>query len=362
MSRPTKARIDLGAIGHNYRYAKSLAPEARAVAIVKANGYGHGAVAVALSLANSADAFGVACTEEALELRACGITNPVLLLEGVFEPSELKLVQSHGFIPVIHNQEQLEWILGARVSRTLDVWLKMDSGMHRIGMAPPTFQAGYARLRNCPHVGTITLMTHFARADELDCPATRQQIDCFNRYAADIQAPRSLANSAAVLVWPTTHAQWIRPGIMLYGANPLGEDHPAGLGLRPTMTLESTLISIRDLEAGEPVGYGGRFRCDAPTRVGVVAAGYGDGYPRHARDGTPVAVKGHMTRIIGRVSMDMLTVDLTQVPDPRIGDRVELWGAQVPVNAVAAASDTISYQLFTGISRRIPMIHENAPE
>jgi alanine racemase len=261
---------------------------------------------------------------------------------------------------VVHHQEQLSWILRARPARQIDVWLKMDSGMHRVGLAPPAFAAAYARLAACRHVGAIVLMSHFARADELQCSATAQQMACFERYAGAIPAARSLANSAAVMGWPVSHANWVRPGIMLYGASPLAESVPAAASLRPAMYLESSLISVRELAAGEPIGYGARFVCDRPTRVGVVAIGYADGYPRHAVDGAPVAVNGRATRLIGRVSMDMLTVDLTTLADARIGDRVELWGAEVAANAVAAASDTIAYQLFTGITRRVPLCYEDS--
>ena len=355
MTRPAAVHIDLSAIRHNYRIAKALAPTARAVAVIKANAYGHGAVAVARALEPDADAFAVACIEEALELRESGITRPILLLEGVFEPDELTLVERTQLTPVIHSQVQMDWLLQARPSRPLDVWLKMDTGMHRIGLAPADFAAAHTALSACPHVGGIVSMTHLARADELDSGATTRQLQCFQDHAGPFATLRSLANSAAVLAWPAAHGDWIRPGIMLYGATPLSGPHPSSAGLRPTMSLESALISVRELAAGEPIGYGGRFVCDRPTRVGVVAMGYADGYPRHAPDGTPVAVKDRLSRIIGRVSMDMLTVDLSDIPHPRIGDPVQLWGDQVAANDVAAASGTIAYQLFTGVSRRIPL-------
>jgi alanine racemase len=359
MSRPARARVDLAAIQHNYRYSKHLAHGSRAVAVVKADAYGHGAVAVAKALAAEADAFGVACIEEALELRGSGIDNPILLMEGVFEPTELAVVERERLTTVIHSAQQLTWMLEADSVRPLDCWLKIDTGMHRVGLAPTELQGAYARLRACPHVGNIVLMSHLARADELDSPATQSQLTCFDAHAAGIDAPRSLANSAAIMAWPSAHRDWVRPGIMLYGATPLPPAHPASAGLRPTLYLESALISIRELAVGEPIGYGGRFVCDRPTRVGVVAMGYADGYPRHARDGTPIAVNGTPTRLIGRVSMDMLTLDLTDIPQARIGDRVELWGSIISANAVAAASDTIAYQLFTGISKRVPIVYES---
>jgi alanine racemase len=361
MSRPTRARIDLGAINHNLRIAKSCAPRARALAVVKANAYGHGAIAVAGALVGEADAFAVASTEEALELREAGIRTPIVLLEGVFEPAELRIADDSGLGMVVHSREQLEWVCAARPSRPLWVWLKMDSGMHRIGFAPPDFASAYATLRRCAHVGEIVLMTHLARADEPGHPSIELQVETFEEAAQGLPGPRSIANSAASIGTPSTHAQWLRPGIMLYGATPFGDQHVSASSLRAGMILESRLISVRDLAAGEAIGYGGRFVCADKTRVGVVAAGYADGYPRHAPDGTPIAVNGRKTRLIGRVSMDMLTVDLTEQPFARVGDPVQLWGDLVSANAVAAASGTIAYQLFTNLSRRVPLKHINRP-
>lgn len=357
MSRPTNALIDLAAIRHNYRTAKALSAGAQVVAVVKANGYGHGAIPVARALDAEADSFAVACTEEAMELREVGIRRPILLLEGVFDPAELVIADHAKLTPVIHSLRQLDWLLQARPARAFDVWLKMDSGMHRIGLAPEDFAAAYAKLERCQHVRQIVLMSHLARADELDSDATEHQLACFRRYTNAIDAPRSLANSAAVLAWPATHYEWVRPGIMLYGATPLNAPHPHSGRLQTTMRLESTLISIRELAAGEAIGYGARYVCKKPTRVGVVAIGYADGYPRHARDGTPVVVKDRPSSIIGRVSMDMLTIDLSAIPDASIGDPVQLWGDQVSANDVASASNTIAYQLFTAISRRVPLCY-----
>lgn len=359
MPRPIRARIHLDAVRHNYRQAKTLAPGARALAVVKANAYGHGAVVVARALAEEADGFAVAYLEEAMELRESGIRAPILLLDGVFSPEEMTILDRARLTPVIHSRLQLDWLLAARPERPLDCWLKMDSGMHRMGFAPEDFAAAYAELADCPHVRSLVLMSHFARADEPDHHYTEQQMRVFARATAAMRAPRSLSNSAAVLAWPRAHGDWTRPGIMLYGASPLGDEHLSADMLRPVMTLESALISVRDLDAGEPVGYGGRFVCERPTRVGVAAVGYADGYPRHAPDGTPVAVRGHMTRIVGRVSMDLVTLDLTGIEDAAIGDPVELWGAQVSANAVAEASGTIAYQLFTNINRRVPLIYED---
>lgn len=358
MSRPTRARIDLQALRENLRHARSLAGTARVLAVVKANAYGHGAVPVARAIAQAADALGVACMEEALKLRDSGIREPIVLLEGVFTPDEIPLADRHRLALVVHSQEQLAWLLGSRPRRPIHCWLKVDTGMHRLGLDPTNLAEAYARLRGAPQIGGLVLMTHLARADEPSHPATPRQFERFAAACAGLSAPRSLANSAALLAWPQSRRDWVRPGILLYGTSPLAEAHPGAAALRPVMRLESTLIAVRDLPAGEPLGYGGHFVCPGPMRVGVVALGYADGYPRHAPDGTPVAVGGRLSRLIGRVSMDMLMVDLTDLPAAGVGDRVELWGAQVSADAVARASGTIPYQLYTGVGARVPRVFE----
>ncbi|NEX19540.1 alanine racemase [Thiorhodococcus mannitoliphagus] len=358
-ARPLRARIHLDAILHNYRLAKACAPSARALAVVKANAYGHGAVRVAQALAPEADGFAVACVGEALELRESGICNPILLLEGVFSPDEITLADRAALAMVVHCPQQLDWVLAARPARPLQCWIKIDSGMHRVGFAPGDFQQAYARLSACPHLGLVVAMTHFARADEPEHPYTLVQLDAFGRALGSLEIPCSLANSAAILAWPQAHRDWIRPGIMLYGASPFADAGAGAAELLPAMTLESALISIRELGPGDPVGYAGRFVCDRPMRVGVAAVGYADGYPRHAKDGTPIAVNGRLSRVIGRVSMDMMTLDLTDIEHAHLGDRVELWGRTLAATDVARWSDTIAYQLFTGISRRVPLVYEH---
>lgn len=358
MSRPARARIDLDALRHNLRYAKGLAGPSRMVAVVKANAYGHGAVAVGRALAGEVDTLGVACLEEALELRESGVQSPILLLEGVFSPEEIPLVDRNHLALVVHSLEQLRWVLEARPERPLDCWLKVDTGMHRLGLDPSDLSPAFAALRRAPQVGEMVLMTHFAQADEPTHPYTVHQMDRFAEATRGLSAPRSLANSSALIAWPGARADWVRPGILLYGASPLGDGHPSAGRLRPVMHLESAVISVRDLEAGERVGYGGCYTCPEPLRVGVVALGYADGYPRHAPYGTPVVVAGQVTHLIGRVSMDMLTVDLTGLAHVKIGDPVELWGAQVSANTVAQASGTIAYQLFTGVGSRVPRSYQ----
>nr|CAA6810436.1 MAG: Alanine racemase (EC [uncultured Thiotrichaceae bacterium] len=366
MARPACARIDLEAIRYNYGLAKQLSGT-NAVAIIKANAYGHGAVKVAEALADEADAFGVACIEEALELCESGIKQSVLLLEGVFTPDELEQVDRLGMMMAVHTPEQLQWLLEAKPSRKLDVLLKLDTGMHRLGFKPERAKELYAQLKACKHAGEVTLMSHFARADEVGEAFSQVQLQRFQQAITGLSVPVSMANSAGILAWPESHragrqgklgsieSDWVRPGIMLYGADPLDEPNEHSKRLKPVMSLESEVIAVCSLEAGERIGYGGRFQCDKPTRVGVVAMGYADGYPRHAVDGTPVSIDGQISRIIGKVSMDMLTVDLTDIPTAQIGSQVELWGEQIAVNDVAAHSSTIAYTLYTGITRRVPL-------
>ncbi|CAD5375864.1 alanine racemase 2, PLP-binding [Pseudomonas sp. OF001] len=356
--RPARALIDLDALRHNYRLARELGG-ARALAVVKADAYGHGAVRCAEALAEEADGFAVACIEEALELRAAGIRAPILLLEGFFAADELALIAEHQLWCVVHSAWQLEAIERTALARPLSVWLKLDSGMHRVGLHPEEYRAAHARLLASGKVDRIVLMSHFARADELDCPRTAEQLAAFRAATAGLGGEVSLRNSPALLGWPEVPSDWVRPGIMLYGATPFEQAQAQAARLRPVMTLESQIIAVRELPAGEPVGYGARFVSARPTRVGVVAMGYADGYPRHAPSGTPVAVDGVRTSLIGRVSMDMLTVDLTDLPQAGLGSRVELWGAQVPASEVAAAAGTIPYQLFCNL-KRVPR-HYSGP-
>jgi alanine racemase len=345
--RPARALIDLDALRHNYRLARGR-HGGRALAVVKANAYGHGALACARALAAEADGFAVAFLEEALELRAAGIEQPILLLEGVFAPDELDAVVRHDLWIVVHHAEQIRLIEKARPALPIEVWLKVNSGMNRAGFLPHEIRPAWQRLKDSGRVAGITLMTHFARADEPQVVTTADQITAFDSATRELPGPRSLANSAAILGWTAAHRDWSRPGILLYGADPMPGDPN---GLRPAMTLESAVMAVREIPAGAPLGYGARFHAERPTRVGLVALGYADGYPRVVPDGTPVAVDGLRTRLIGRVSMDMLTIDLTDLPDAALGSRVELWGANIPVNRVAEAAGTIAYELLCNVKR-----------
>ncbi|MFG6177107.1 alanine racemase [Halomonas sp. THAF12] len=360
MARPLRADIDLDALRHNYRLARDLSPGSQAVAVLKADAYGHGLVACAWALEGLAPAFAVACIEEAEALREGGIVAPVVLLEGIFEAAELERVEALGLWMAVHSEWQLDALLAYRPARPIPVWLKVDSGMHRLGFAPERVEAAWQRLVDAPdHACDLHLMSHFATADAVDDGYFRRQATLLAELAERLGAPTCLANSPATLARPESHGAWNRPGVMLYGSDPLEAANDASLRLAPVMTLRSEIIAVRELPAGEPVGYGGRWTTPRPSRIGVVACGYGDGYDRHAVDGTPVLVEGRRTAIAGKVSMDMLTVDLTDIPEADIGSEVVLWGRAgngevLSVDEVARHCDTISYTLLTGVLPRVP--------
>lgn len=348
--RPARALIDLSALRHNYRLARSLSG-CRALAVVKANAYGHGALACAAALDSEADGFAVSAIEEALQLREAGHRQPIVLLEGWFEASELELICRHQLWPVIHHHGQLQDLLQADLSQPLHVWLKLDSGMHRTGFSAADYPTVWRQLQASGKVASLTRMTHFARADEPETGRTEQQLEAFEQATVGLEGPASLCNSAGVLAWPQAHGDWIRPGIMLYGASPFGFPQPQASQLQPVMQLDSRVIAVHQIAASEPIGYGSRFVTGRPSRIGLVAMGYADGYPRHARDGTPVLVDGQRTTLVGRVSMDMLTVDLTDLPGTGLGSHVRLWGKGLDAGEVASHADTISYQLFCNLNR-----------
>ncbi len=360
MGRAARASVDLAAIRHNYRLARSLAPDARAAAIVKANAYGHGAVVVARALAPEADAFGVACIEEAVELRDAGIEQPIVLLEGFFEADELEYIARNNIWTAVHSQHQINALAASTLPNPINVWLKMDSGMHRLGIPPGDYQAAYAQLRSLAQVADITLMSHFACADDLDGSSTLRQIAQFDQAVEGIDAPHSLANSPATLAWAQARRDWLRPGLMLYGVTPFDVAHREAARLQQAMTLTTEIIAIHELQVGDAVGYGASFVCQRPSRIATIAMGYGDGYPRHAVSGTPVVVNGQRTVTAGRVSMDMMTIDITDIPTASIGDRVELWGSQLSVAEVAAYCDTIPYTLLTCLTRRVAIDYRGA--
>ncbi len=357
MSRAATAQIHLDAIRKNYRLAKTLGQHRGTLAVVKANAYGHGAVQVAQALEAEADAFAVACIEEAIELRTAGINQPILLLEGFFTLDELPVIADMGFWCTLHCREQVEMLASITLSRPLHVWLKLDTGMHRLGFTTHELEALYPKLHSLPQIAELTLMTHLACADEPLSPMTAKQISEIRRVAANLQLPTSIANSAAVLAHPDSHSDWQRPGIMLYGASPFPMSESLHPPLHTTMTLQSEVIAVHDLLPGDSVGYGATWVCDKPMRIGTVAMGYADGYPRHAGNGTPVWVAGQPSQLIGRVSMDMLTVDLTGRPDVGLGAQVELWGEHVNAGHIAECAGTIPYTLFTGITQRVKKVY-----
>jgi alanine racemase len=359
MGRAATATINFDALRHNYRLAKQASNGRKAIAIVKADAYGHGAVMVARALSNEADAFGVACIEEAIELRDAGIKNPILLLEGFFTPDELQIISERNLWTAVHSVEQIKTISEHRLPKPINVWLKMDTGMHRLGIQPDAYQGAYQQLKNLTQVNKGVLMTHFSSADEVDGAETESQVSIFNHATKNIQAEKSLANSAGTLGHENSHGDWQRPGIMLYGATPFSHSHKWADQLKSVMTLSSEVIAIHDLEKGQAVGYSKTFVCDKPTKVGTVAIGYADGYPRHAKPGTPVIVNGQQTTILGRVSMDMLSVDLTGIKDAAVGSKVELWGDHLKASDIAVYCDTIPYTLFTGITRRVHKVYSH---
>ena len=352
LMRPLQARIDLSALRHNLGVARGYAPQARTMAVIKANGYGHGMLRVAHALA-TADGFAVLNVEEAVALREAGFNQTILLLEGFFSADELPTLAEYGLASVIHCPEQIEMLEMAGLPVKIDVFLKLNSGMNRLGFSAQEFPAAMERLKSHRAVRDVTLMTHFAQADE--APGVSAQHALFEQLTANRHQPRSLANSAAILRHPAAHADWVRPGIMLYGSSPFADASAESLGLQPVMTLSSELISVRDIKAGEAVGYGATFRAERAMRIGTVACGYADGYPRHAASGTPILVDGKRTRTLGRVSMDMLSVDLSALPEARVGSRVVLWGEGMPIDEVAQAAGTISYELLCALAPRVPV-------
>jgi alanine racemase len=350
MGRPAQVRIALDALRDNYRWLRER-HGGRSFAVLKADGYGHGAVRCAKALSHGpvqADAFAVAFVDEALALRAAGITRPILVLEGAFDADDLAAVHHAGLWTVIHQASQLDLLASLPESARLQVWLKLDSGMHRAGFAAPEFRAAWQQLRQSERIANVTLMTHLARADEPEALATAAQIRAFDQATAGLEAPRSIANSAALLAFPSARRDWGRPGIALYGANPIaGDDAP----LRPVMTLSSRVFAVREVMPGDAVGYGGTWTAHRRSRLGLVALGYADGYPRSVSPGTEVLVDGQRCSLAGRVSMDMLMVDLTDHPQAGVGTEVEFWGESLSVNEAARAAGTISYALLCGVKR-----------
>lgn len=352
MMRPIQALISRAALQHNFAIVREQAKQSKIMAVVKANAYGHGLIPVAHAL-HDADGFAMLNIAEAIDLREAGFEQPLLLLEGVFGEQELRLAASFDISIVVHHASQLAMLEQAKLIKPVGIYLKMNTGMNRLGFMPQDFIEAYQHLAVCSNVNEITLMTHFATADE--AVGIEKPLACFEQAVATLKAPVSLANSATILRYPNAHKDWVRPGIMLYGATPVSGTPAAAFGLNPVMRLHSQLISIQSLAAGESVGYGATFTADKPMRIGIVACGYADGYPRHAPTGTPISIAGAVSRTVGRVSMDMLFCDITDIPDATVGSAVQLWGDIVPVDDVAEMSGTVGYELLCAVAPRVPM-------
>ncbi|WP_413470669.1 alanine racemase [Thalassotalea sp. LPB0316] len=354
--RTATVHINLPALVDNYQVIKTMAPKAKVLAVLKANGYGHGLVTIAKALPQ-ADAFGVARIEEALELRTAGVIKPIVLLEGVFNTGDLAILAANNLQTIVHTKEQLHAILTADLDRPLKVWLKIDTGMHRLGIEPEQFNAFYYALTESENVHSdLVLMSHFSCADDLQSSSTQAQFSLFNQLTEQLPNARSIANSAGICGWQNTQCDWIRPGLMLYGVSPLIDKSSASFGLKPVMTLQSSVIAIQRVKKGETVGYGNAWQASEDTNIGVIAIGYGDGYPRHAQNGTPVWLNDRRVPLAGRVSMDMITVDLGPKSTDKIGDIATLWGSELPVEEIAKHSTTIAYELLCNITRRVKYI------
>jgi alanine racemase len=369
MSRATVATIHLGALRRNFARVRERAQDAKVMAVVKADGYGHGLERVARAL-HDADAFGVAALGDGLRLRAAGIDTRIVVLSGPDDPADLSEFRRLKLDAVIHHESQLGWLEAERGAMSksralLRVWLKIDTGMHRLGFSPQSAAAAYARLRALGNVDAqIALMTHFAASDEFDNDCTARQIATFDAATQGLAGARSLSNSAGVLGWPTARGadpdqSWVRVGGLLYGLSVVEGKSAAQLGFEPAMTLSTKLISINCIKRGERIGYAGAWECPEDMPVGVAAIGYGDGYPRSVPSGTPVLVGGQRAAIVGRVSMDLITIDLRGVVDAKIGDRVTLWSRELPVEEIAAHAGTISYDLTCGMTKRVLFVEDS---
>jgi alanine racemase len=352
MPRPIRATISAGALAHNLRAARALAGQAKLWAVVKANGYGHGLERPARAL-EAADGFAVLDFQEAARLRLAKVEKPILMLEGIFESQDIALLGKYSLTPVIHHAEQVEMLRRSPPAAPIDVYVKVNSGMNRLGFTVDNLRASVHALREMPQVRQLTMMSHFADAD--GASGIRAQLDWFGELTKDFPAPRSLANSAALIRFPEARGDWARPGIMLYGCSPFSDQSAETLGLRPAMTLSSEIIATQHLQPGERIGYGFSYEAVGEMTIGIVACGYADGYPRHAPAGTPVLVGGQRARIVGRVSMDMITVDISDIENAYVGSPVTLWGEGLSADEVAASAGTLSYELLCALAPRVPV-------
>lgn len=361
MNLAAYVHLDLDAVRHNLEQVRRYAPARKIMAVIKANAYGHGMARIARAL-EQADGLAVARVDEGVRLRKAGCTQPITVLQGFVHNDELQQLLQHDLDSVIHSPHQIDLLQQqSAIQARLGVWLKMDTGMNRLGFKGGDFNAAYAQLQACPVVRQpINLISHFANADDLADDRTRRQIEQFNAATAAYPGQRSIANSAGIIGWPDSKGDWVRPGLMLYGCSPFADKTGADLGLKPVMSLHSRLIAVKNLAAGETVGYSGTWTCPADTRLGVISIGYGDGYHRHTQAGCPVLVNGKRVPLVGRVSMDMITVDLNSQAEAQPGDPVSLWGDGLPVEEIARFADTIPYTLLCGITQRVQIVERVA--
>jgi alanine racemase len=359
MSTRTQAYVNISALLHNVQQVRKRAPQSKLLAMVKANAYGHGLVAIGKLLNQVVDAFGVACLSEAIRLREEGVRTPIVVMSGIFTKSDVEQVTAYDLQIVVHDSFQVALLQTARIKAPISVWLKMDTGMHRLGFPPETFLQVYALLEKNPLISKpMVVITHLAMADELQKMTTYEQLSQFHRCTTELNCLKSAANSAGILAWPDAVLHWNRPGIMLYGVSPMVDKTGEAHDLQPVMTLKSKIIAVHSLRKGDLIGYGGQGCCPEDMPVGVVAIGYGDGYPRHAKNGTPVLINGILCPLIGRVSMDLITVDLRLCPQAKVGHEVTLWGKGLPVEQVASWADTIAYQLLCNVSERVVFLYQ----
>ncbi|MCW8108009.1 alanine racemase [Alteromonas ponticola] len=354
MSRQTQALIHADALIHNYETISALTPDSKIMAVIKADAYGHGAVNVAKILQGRCPCYAVAISEEALILREAGIDEPIVIFEGAHQPQECEEAARLHCILVAHNHQQLDWLTKTPASRRPPVWFKIDTGMHRLGFDLADIDKVMSEYAALVTAQTV-LVTHLASADDLSNRFTQHQLDKFAALQQRYKLNCSIANSPATLGWPGTHAAWNRVGMGLYGGGPLPQ-LSAGSTLKPAMTLQASIMSLRTITSGESVGYGQTWVAPRKSVIATVSIGYADGYPRHCPNGTPTVVRGQRAPLVGRVSMDMLNIDVTDIPNVRLGDTVELWGSQVSINEVAKLAGTISYELMTRLSTRVPRV------
>jgi alanine racemase len=354
MSRGAIAVLSSENLVHNVAQIKVAAPSKSIIAMVKANAYGHGIRSTAIRLDKHVDSLGVASIEEGLALRKAGVKSPIVLAEGVFEPDELLIAACQNFHVVFHDPTQLDWLKGLSLPLPLVSWLKVDSGLGRLGFSIEDAPHALNILKNCPYIKqSIGLMSHISCADNPDHSLNETQLKAFNQLANDWEGPRSLANSATIFAFPQGHYDVIRPGLLMYGVSPFKGKKASDYGLKPVMTLQTRLISVRRREAGSFIGYGATYQCTEPTNIGIIAIGYGDGYLRALPPSTPVLVNGEKCHLVGRISMDMAAIDLSQCKDAKVGDPVILWGEGLPIEEIIEDSSLIAYELLTGVQSRV---------